>query len=460
MLTELLPWILGALGVASLALGWYLDLGWRQAAKIERFLDPPDPREAWREAAGGFFAAPGRVWGAIGRASLVLAGYLLLWTLVFSGVFALGMGRHEESVRSPGALFALLTQSALCRYSLLALLTGWGAAALMWGVIVSRLVQRIREGRILSRREIARELDSAMGVAGFTSTLGIAFTALILLALWFPMWASAGWIIEGYVREQAGLAGAPGAAGLAAGLAVGALGIWALGIVPCLYTFAILATRDPGWLSAMEASIGLARFHRRTHLAVTLRVTALVLSVYGIPLAAWMLLALVERQRPLLALYLRERRLEDLLKDLEAEGVTLGDTVSQFETLLAEGRYLDALNTLQILAFHDPMNVQTLEGIARAQLMIGNLAQGREAVERILRLDSSNALAARLMSEIEDGLWSEGGALLTRAQAHCTQRLGRGVTLEDTLDPRVKSELAGIPLPPPRSGGSGGSSSA
>ncbi len=475
----ILEYLTAGVCICAIVLYGYLRLGWREAADVARALPPPDVRAVERESLESYLAVRRRAWTALGQ-SLVIAlpaaeGILLVGGSIFAALAWRPLSGFELDA---GWLFSL---SGLARMILFLVTSLLIASVLVALVAQFRLIQRIREGCILTWRAVAIEFDAALGTAGIFPTLLLSLLLLALAGLWFGFWIEAGralaglfdhgmsWAIASGAGSGAapfGVAtrqGAPGASGLSAAPAgaYSGAGAWigfvvaAAGATPALFAIlgacGVLAMRDPGWLSGFEAGIGFARFRPAIALRLCLCIAGRATSISRWPAALWLVLGVFENQMHLVSVLLRERRARDVMKDIEQLGLATEGALAEAGRLLEAGRFLDALNAYQMHYYKNPMSERALEGVARAQLCIGNPLRARQAVEKILILNPQNPVALRIKTEMEQGLWDENGALRRDAAARCRQPLGKGIENRDVIDPEVRKmfETSNSVPPPP-----------
>jgi hypothetical protein len=424
--------IISAAGcLAILAVAGYLHLGQRQSREVAKALPPPDVQQALAESLRTFRQIRGRVWAALFRGLLLISIYAFVILALGGGAFVLSAGH-----RLPDAHLSIgwwETLPGVARYAGYFTVIGLVVCVLIGILFQFRIVDRIREGGPVRWKDLVKELDVAIGRGGIFPTLLFGGAVTVLAAGWLGAWAIAGQEIERMIGISTGT-------GLFLGLAIGGVAAWLFSI-PLVLTFGVLASRDPGWLSALEASIGVTLFHHRDMIAAALYVTLLAGSVVYWPAAIWFILSLVEDQLPLVCSLLRERPQRDILREISDYQPAQESALRSADDFLAEGRYLDALNQYQMFYFKNPMHTGALERIVAAQLHIGNRQKAREALERLLILDPENEEARRRLEEVQQGRWSEEGDLFQAAQQRNKQVLGKGVELRDTIAPEVLREF-------------------
>lgn len=423
-----LVWLLSAaaFSLGGLLVFIYLRWGWRLADPIARHIGKSDIQRIVSGSLASFgkihrrlWAAllMGLVWPAIYAAPLLLLGGLL-W--VFGAI------HHPLSLESGGNDLADFNDWTWYGKLGFYLIYFSSCAVLLIAVVQQfRLVNRARQGGRLTWSDVSDEFDHSVGVAGVLSAalFGGCMLGCVILWLWMP--GSAGAALASAVAI-------PAAAGWAAGILAGFAALWIFH-TPIFTMFALLALRDPGWLSAAEAGVGMLRIRPRESMNLAIRGLTMLLTVYRWPAMLWMVLEFAEDQMPVLSVLLREKRPEDIEKQLNQDAPARSIALQGAFRTLEQGRYLDALNQFQIAYSKNIHLTDALEGVAMAQARIGNVLKAREAIERILAADPLHARAAQLMSEIHEGLWNEGGALFEEAHQKCKQPLGRGVTSLDMI---------------------------
>lgn len=441
-----LEWILPGLAVGAFCLWAYLRLGRRMALPVAQMAKPADVNECVKEAMQHYSRVRGRMWTALLQGTLLVLAYEAVILLIGGGLTCLSylppLPEDYDKITLKSLVFVVLRWVG--RTGPYLLYFGISAGVFIWWVLQFRLAGRIREGVVLNWRKVANEFDNAIGTSGVLSSAVFGGLLTALAVVWVGLCMGVGYELDRHLRGG-------GPVGARMGLWLGLGGLWMLS-VPLVYLFTIMSVRDAGWLSAAEASLGLTSFRRRSTFQTAANAWMMSVTIYYWPAALWLLLELVHREMPLLSVWLRERRVEDVRKDLEQQASQHPAALQGAYQLLDSGRYLDALNAFQIAYAKDYQYAAALEGIVMAQLRIGNMIKGREAVERLLSLDPSHENAIRIMSEIQRGLWSEGGQLFEQARQRCTQHLGRGVMLRDLI--KEKDEKPGNPpaASPPATG--------
>jgi hypothetical protein len=438
-----LEWIVPILVVGAFCLWGYLRLGRRMAAPVAEMAKPADVNECVREALLHYGRVRGRIWTALAQGTLLVLAYETVILLIGAGLTSFlylpPLPDNYDRITLQSLIFVLL--GWLGQTGPYLLYFGISTGVFIWGVLQFRLLGRIREGIVLNWSKVANEFDLTVGTSGVLSSAVFGGILIGLAGVWVGLCMGVGFELDRYLRGD-------GRTGAWMGLWLGIGGLWMLS-VPLVYLFAIMSVRDAGWLSAAEASLGLTSFRRHPTLQTALYEWMMSLTVFYWPAAMWLLLELVHREMPLLSVWLRERRVEDVRKDLENKASRHPEALMGAYQLLEAGRYLDALNAFQIAYAKDYQYTAALEGIVIAQLRIGNMIKGREAVERLLSLDPSHENAIRIMSEIQRGLWSEGGQLFEQARQRCTQHLGRGVMLRDLIKEKEEKQADPPPEHPP-----------
>ncbi len=425
-------WVaLGAIPVAVVALWSYLRLGQRMARPVAVEMAGFDAKQVRADALQSFRFVWRRTWSALIRGMLLLSLYAAAIVVVGGGVLVLAAWKQLPDIAL--SLGWWETLPGVARYAGYFLGLGLAALVLVGTLYQFRILTRVRDGKWLRWRELGEELDTAIGHGGILSTLAFGGVLAVASAGWLSGWALAG-------SAVAEALGGRSVTGVLVGLAGACVVGWFL-CMPVIFTFAVMAIRDPGWLSAVEASIGVAVFRRRETFKTAAYATSLATSVYYWPVAIWMALDIIEQQELLVTVLLRERRPEDVARQIGEMTPAREGSLRRADQFLRNGRFLDALNLYQMVAFKDPMEARALEGIARAQLHIGNRLKAKEALERLLMLDSTHEAGVRMMTELQTGLWNEGGELFEEAKRRCTQALGKGVELRDTLDPALLREF-------------------
>jgi len=421
----------GGCAVVLLGLWGYLRLGWRAARPIVRSLPSPDVGGIASNVLQLFPAVRGRIWSALTRGLLIVAAVVVGIGMVGGGVFLLAARKRLSEFAFNIVWWESLP--ALARYAVYFVVLVGVSCILIGLVFQCRIVMTVRAGKSTRWRALTEELDTAIGHGGFLPTL--FFGAVVTLAAggWLVLWAFAGGAVDYSTGVSSGW-------GWLAGVALGAFAGW--GFLWCaMYTFPVMAVRDPGWLSALEASIGLTVLRRGPSLRAGLYATGLAATVVYWPAALWMLVDFVEDQLLLVCVLLREKDPREAKKDLEEQAPALEEALHQADQVFQKGRYLDALNAYQMYYYKNPLSLVALEGIARAQLAIGNRQKAKEALERLLVIDGTHPGGVRMMTELQEGKWDAQGPLFIEAQRRCTQHLGKGLELRDTLDPALLREF-------------------
>ncbi len=417
--------------LAMLAVAGYLYLGQRQSREVAEALPPPEVQRALAESLRTFRQIRGRVWGALFRGLLLLSIYAFVILVLGGGAFLLAAGRRLHDARLSIGWWETLP--AVARYAGYFTVIGLVVCVLIGVLFQFRIVDRIRGGGSVRWKDLAQELDVSIGRGGIFPTLLFGGMVTVLAMGWLGAWAIAGQEIERMIGAATGT-------GLFLGLAIGSVAAWLFSI-PLVLTFGVLASRDPGWLSALEASIGVTLFRHREMITTALYVTLLAGSVVYWPAAIWFILILVEDQLPLVCSLLRERPQRDILREISDYQPAQEHALRSADDFLTEGRYLDALNQYQMFYFKNPLHTGALARIVAAQLHIGNRQKAREALERLLVLDPENEEARRRLEEVQQGRWNEDGDLFQEARRRNKQVLGKGVELRDTIAPEVLREF-------------------
>jgi hypothetical protein len=342
--------------------------------------------------------------------ALTMAGVLLVCAAVGAlGTFFGGMPKDPLNVEGWPVLLKLAAGVALAAFMLL------GATAKLGAF---RLVKAIGESGRVRPGIVALEAGKAFEHAGFFGTLGWGllnlFCALLVLLTSFAL---AG-LLAGASFP------APGPWWLA--LPIAAVLLVVLVLWPQMYTLAILASRDCGWLLASEVGTTLIEIEGITSLRKLLRVLLWSLTIWKLPAAIHLLLATAKHYDLIISRMLNEksqREIEEVLRGGEAERPA---NLARAWKALEAGRYLDALNAFQIHQHNNRADVDSLKGEAMALLFMGN-PNARERLERWERLAPDDPEATRLVAELNAGLWSANGAKLAEAMKRCTQTIGRGV---------------------------------
>jgi len=421
----------GGVGVVLLALWSYLRLGWRAARPVAEVLPPPDADHALAEALRRFRFVRKRAWSALARGSLLLLAYVAIILILGGGVFLIYAGHRLGDVALSLGWWETLPTPA--RYAGYFVALGLVSCALIGLVFHCRVMMLVREGKSTRWKALSDELDRAIGHGGILATLFFAGLVAVILCGWMALWGLAGIQVDHLAGWNTGF-------GVLIGLAAGAAVAWVL-FMSAMFTFPVLAVRDPGWLSGVEASIGMLVLRRGVTWRAGLRATLLAASIYYWPAAIWMLLDFVDDQILLLSVLLRERDPRDVLKELDAQAPAQEGALRNADDLFQAGRYLDSLNLYQIFSYKNPTNLQGLEGIARAQLSIGNRQKAKEVLERLLMIEPMHPGGVRMMAEYQQGLWDDQGPLFREAHERCTQQLGKGVELKDVLDPELMRKM-------------------
>lgn len=438
-----LQWILPALALGAFCLWAYLRLGRRMALPVAAIAKPADVNECMKQALQRYGRVRGRMWTALLRGTMLVLAYEIVIVLIGGGLtcftYLPPLPENYDKITLPSLIFVVLRW--LGRTGPYVLYFGISAGVFIWWVLQFRLAGRIREGGVMNWRVVANEFDNAVGTSGVLSSAVFGGILIALAGVWMGLCMGVGYVVDYHIQGG-------GPVGAQTGFWLGLGGLWLLSM-PLVYLFAVMSVRDAGWLSAAEASVGLTSFRRRSTFQTALGASMMGLTVYYWPAALWMVLEIVQREMPLLSVWLRERRVEDVRKDLEQQASQHPAALQGAYQLLEAGRYLDALNAFQIAYAKDYQYAAALEGIVIAQLRIGNLIKGREAVERLLALDPTHENATRIMSEIQRGLWTEGGELHEQARQRCTQVLGRGIMLRDLIKEKDGKQGEKPAAPPP-----------
>jgi tetratricopeptide (TPR) repeat protein len=209
--------------------------------------------------------------------------------------------------------------------------------------------------------------------------------------------------------------------GIGAGL--GALALWFLLFLPHLYVLPLFLKRECAWTDALEASAILLSLDPWRSVALGLAVTMRFLTVWRIPSALLLLDLALEGRNELVAAVMHEKPLREAHESLStAQATRAGALVKPYE-LLEAGRYLDALNQFQIYRRRNREDPDALRGECLALLALGNARGAREKLEWWERLDPDNEEPSRILNEVAQGRWDEGGDLWAEAQARATQRI-------------------------------------
>lgn len=412
----------GGLGLLVTILGTYFRLGQVEAKPVAMKWPQPNAAALIAEAESQARLIRRRLWKGILLSAWIPLAYALVWLLLISALLALTLwaGPRLTDMHRDWTLLNFLSWPPYSRF--LGYLGYLGAALFAMTAILLqyRIVSALREGRTLTRADIAMEFDRAMSHGGVVgSALAAATFTLVTVVAFGGSLAAIGslWIAFGLAE--------PPVAYLLAVLPATLL-FWAV-LTPALATPALMVHRDPGWLSSLETSIGLCVLHPHMARAIFGRAAFWGLTVIRWPDAMWLLLAFVRQQEGPVSVLMRERRPADVIKELETTGDIHETALEDAARMIEQGRYLDALNICQMALRNNRLNAQAWEGVAMAQLHIGNQRSGREAVERILSLEPENPLGLELAAQLQQGLWNEGGALLQAARARCRQQIGQGI---------------------------------
>jgi hypothetical protein len=289
---------------------------------------------------------------------------------------------------------------------------GLCAAATLLGAL--RVVDVARTTGRVPRSGIWRQWGAALETVGVRGTLayslvlaafawGILHGAVLLAGLALPM-------LEEAVQV-----------GIGAGL--GALALWFLLFLPHLYVLPLFLKRECAWTDALEASAILLSLDPWRSVALGLAVTMRFLTVWRIPSALLLLDLALEGRNELVAAVMHEKPLREAHESLStAQATRAGALVKPYE-LLEAGRYLDALNQFQIYRRRNREDPDALRGECLALLALGNARGAREKLEWWERLDPDNEEPSRILNEVAQGRWDEGGDLWAEAQARATQRI-------------------------------------
>jgi hypothetical protein len=342
------------------------------------------------------------------------------WAIIGGGMLALGLYQHPpEEWRAdlqPPQLAVLGAVVIWCgmRYLMLSGSLGW-----------LLLVRHLRGGHSYSLQRVADFHNRALATTGLLATSGVALAEFSVIATF----AFAGYEIHGLALG----AGLPREAALACAIlpAVAAhfvVATWAGG-----WTLAVMADHDCGWLRSFEVSTRLALSFGLAGLADALLSGLLRIGRLSTAVA-WVRLERVDRARTLIdfvlgAKSLREVRAAAAEVDAASEAPLL---VRRGNGALAEGRYLDAVNAFQMFLATEPEHLMALRGEARGLLALGSLHEARSRLERWGRLAPDDPEPGRLLGELDEGLWSEGGACALECARRATQHIGRGLTARDT----------------------------
>lgn len=284
----------------------------------------------------------------------------------------------------------------------------WAAFLFYVGVVFWLAIYRLVAARPVTDRFTMKrtwyEADQAGVQAGFLATLSAA------------LWVAGGALVLVLAAYHALVdwGGMPddGLATIAASAALAWAAAWPLVLVPMQWTFAIMSRYDCGWMRAMEAAGALFGIEPRRALAVGLPAMVLTLSGVGIIASRRMLLQSLEGLHPLVEVLLHTRRIEDVERELDedpADPQEVPRTVAEGYELLESGRPLDAINKFQQFRYRKKLDPLALRGEALGFLQLGNVREARVRLEMWQRVDPGSGEPARLLREVADGLWDEGG---------------------------------------------------
>lgn len=197
--------------------------------------------------------------------------------------------------------------------------------------------------------------------------------------------------------------------------------LWLLVALPQMFVFAVFTVRDCGWMGALESSTALLGFEGPGGLHRALLATLWSLTLVRAPAAIHLTLQVLDGREELLAALLREKPLSmafgKVLEGLSNEPEALKRPFAAMEA----GRYLEALNAFQIYLRKNRHDLHAIRGECLALLRVGNYRSAREKIEAWANLEPASDEPPRLLREIAEGRWSEGGDLRRHADSRRTE---------------------------------------
>lgn len=286
-----------------------------------------------------------------------------------------------------------------------------GAATLLAAL---RVVDVARTTGRVPRSGVWNQWGTSFEIVGVRGTV---LYSLVLAAF------VAGVLYAGVLLAGAALPMLEEAARAAIGIGAGALVLWFALFLPHLYVLPLFLKRECAWTDALEASAILLSLDPGRSVGLGAAVTMRFLTVWRIPAALLLLDLSLEGRNELVAALMGEKPLRDARESLTTSQATRSGALIKPYELLEAGRYLDALNQFQIYRRRNREDPDALRGECLAMLALGHARGAREKLEWWERLDPENEEPSRILNELAQGRWDEGGDLWAEAQARATQKI-------------------------------------
>jgi tetratricopeptide (TPR) repeat protein len=104
---------------------------------------------------------------------------------------------------------------------------------------------------------------------------------------------------------------------------------------------------------------------------------------------------------------------KSLVKSLDQQAAPVAGQdpdITKGRERLSAGAPLEAVRLFQVVLSRDPKSIEALQGLAEAQLALGDKASAREAAARAVQLDGRNARSRILLGDALTGLGDRAGA--------------------------------------------------
>ncbi len=337
----------------------------------------------------------------------------------FAAVCALGVVVAVVMVGIGGGLLLLGVKlsdpgeagtNLLVQFGALVALSGVGISFAATSLTLFRLVAIARKTGRPPTTGALRQFGRAFETVGFLNTVPWSVgMGLVCALLGFSAWVVAS-LLTGDPAAVAGLT-----------LALTCFLMWLLVALPQMFVFAVFTVRDCGWMGALEASTALLGFEGSGGMRRALTATLWTMSLLRAPAAIHLTLQVLDGRDELLAALLREKPLAmafgKVLEGLSNEPEALKRPFASMEA----GRYLEALNAFQIYLRRNRNDLHATRGECLALLRVGNHRSAREKIEAWANLDPASDEPPRLLREIAEGRWSEGGDLRRQADSKRTE---------------------------------------
>ncbi len=310
---------------------------------------------------------------------------------------------------------------------------------LVRGMLHRLAVEVARSGRIRRSWKAGQEIDAVIGHLGLWETA----VAMLFLIPGAVALLGGGLGIGMLLFSLVGLEGFWEVAVPALSIVTGVVLLWGVMLLPLQWAVPLMAEHDCGWLRALEASTRLFGLDVQRCVGLGLPSFLLSLTGVGLPVSAGILMEGLRDFGPIVPLLLKERterQTRALLKE-EGDVAARPKAVQKGYDLLERGRYLDAVNSFQMILMKQFGQPDALRGEALGMLAMGNAGSARERLERWQRLEPDNPEPAQLLKELKAGLWSEGGERYVKAQERCTQVIGKGLTNREVLTSRALEDI-------------------